>query len=62
MTFDAPGRAALVVYEMSGPAAGRRLARWIDELSGDEPETPRRRTGSGPPPSVSGLPPPSEEN
>jgi hypothetical protein len=62
MTFDAPGRAAVVHYEQSGSAAGRRLADWIDGLSGDEPETPRRRTGSGLLPTVSDLPPRSEEN
>ncbi|SHN13451.1 hypothetical protein [Cryptosporangium aurantiacum] len=41
MTFVAPGRAAVVCYEPDGSAAGHRLAGWIDELSGDEPETPR---------------------
>ncbi|MFC7531763.1 hypothetical protein [Actinoplanes sp. GCM10030250] len=63
MTFADADRGAVVFYEPSGSAAGRRLARWLDEFSGhapeagpapgDEGETPRRRSGIAPFPSVS---------
>lgn len=65
MTFSGTDRTTMVRYEPSGSAAGRRLARWLDEFAGvvdadatgqapgDEPETPRRRSDGAPPPTVS---------
>jgi hypothetical protein len=81
MTLAGTGRTAEVCYEPSSAAAGLRLARWLDDLpdhcpvptatdsSGDEPETPWRRTdiavlptvAAGPATSVAEAPPPANE-
>jgi hypothetical protein len=65
MTRSVLGRTTLVCVETSGAAAGRRLAEWLDtapasqhsppaqNATEDEPETPRRRSDIGAPPTVS---------
>ena len=81
MTLSGTGRTAEMCYEPSGAAAALRLARWLDDLpaigavptardsSGDEPETPWRRTDIAVHPTVAAgtatpvaeTPPPGEE-
>jgi hypothetical protein len=64
MTRSVVGRTALVCFEASSAAAGRRLTQWLDDPSvrlvdppgqnapEDVAETPRRRSGIGAAPTV----------